>query len=407
MALDIDQQSGEDWTVLPHVPPELVVDIDIFDIPGGHEDPATAWRSYQGKGPIVFSPRFGGYWVVACAEDMPKLYRDTEHLSNRQVTVPHFGDDVLLPIQADPPMHAKYRSVINPLLSKQAVEARSPAVRELTVSLIEEFRQRGECEFVTEFTLKFPLTIFMNMMGLPIEDLAYLRRLVVAFSTTPDSAVKMAANAEMTEYLDRQINDRISNPRNDGVTHVTRGKIDDRPMTRAEMLATCSMLLQAGLDTVANMLAFTVRHLASHPEQRQYIRENHDKMHTIVQEFLRRFPVATIGRVVAKDWIYRGVELKKGEPVILPLALFNLDPDRLENPDAVDLTRNAQNITFGSGRHTCAGAVLARKEMSIFLEEWLARIPEFEVDTTRPLRMVAGTTNAVHELWLKWPILAA
>lgn len=394
----------EDWTVPSHVPTDLVVDINLFDIPGGEIDPPTAWRNFQHKTPLAWSPRNGGHWIATCAEDIPKLFRDHEHLSSRQVVIPDPGN-VMLPIQADPPMHRHYRAMINPLLTHEAVDARGPAIRALTVSLIEGFYQRGECEFIDEFALQLPLMIFLDMMGLPLEDLHYLRELVDVFSRDPDVNAKIKAAQDQEDYLNTWLDKRIAEPKDDGLTRVTQATVEGRPYTREEMLSTCVMLLQAGLDTVANLIGFIALYLARHPEQRDYIRDNHDKMPVIVQELLRRFPIANMARVVAKDWEYKGVLLKKGDAIMLPPSLFNLDPKNTDNADEVDLTReSAQHITFGSGRHTCAGALLARKEVSIFLEEWLSRIPDFETDPTRPPRTICMAANSISQLWLKWPV---
>lgn len=392
----------ESWNVPEHVPPELVVDIDVFDIPGGRVDPATAWRSFQGSGPLAYSPRYGGHWIATHGQDIPKLYQDFKHLSSRQVVIPDPGN-ILLPIQADPPLHSQYRSTIAPLLDNAAVNGREKEIRDLTVSLIEGFRKDGECDFVNQFGLQLPLLIFLKMMGLPTEDLRYLRGLVDTFTSSPDVEQKRSANIELSDYLNGWIDRRIAEPENDGLTAVIRGTVEGRPYTREEMLSHCVMLMLAGLDTVANMLAFIAHHLATHPEDRQYIRDNHDKMPQIVQELLRRFPVANIGRVIAEDWEYRGVQLKKGDRIILPVSLYNLDPEHVSQPEKVDFSRPVKHITFGSGRHTCAGAILARKEITIFLEEWLNRIPDFEVDPARPPKFIAMAANSVYGLWLKWP----
>ena len=395
-----------DWTVPSHVPPELVVDIDLFDIPGGDVDPPAAWREFQGKGPLAFSGRNGGYWVATCGEDIPKLFRDFEHLSSRKIVIPQ-PDNLMLPIQADPPVHKHYRSTINPMLGNEAVEGRSADIRALTIELIEGFRPLGQCEFIGEFSLQLPLMIFLKLMGLPIEDLAYLRERVDVFTHDPDVNNKMKAAAEEEAYLDRWFEERIRNPQNDGLTRITQATIEGRPYTRQEMVSTGVMLFQAGLDTVANMLGFIAMHLARHPEQRQYIRDNHDKMPAIVQELLRRFPIANMARVVTTDWEYKGVVLKADDMIMLAPSLYNMDRDRVPDADAVELTREAQHITFGSGRHTCAGAVLARKEVTIFLEEWLARIPDYEIDPARPPKMIAMAASTISELWLKWPVPAA
>lgn len=391
------------WTVPDHVPQDLVVDIDLFDIPGGDKDTALAWRSYQRAGRhVVYSPHNGGYWVATCGEDMPGLYRDCEHLSSAKVVVPDPGN-WMLPTQADPPQHRAYRSVIDPFFTKEAIDAREDDIRALTVELIEGFRPRGHCEFISEFALRLPLMIFLKMVGLPWDDLLYLRNLVETFQSDPDVAKKVTAIGELEGYLKAALVERLENPRKDGLSIVVHSRVGERPITLDEALATAVMMLQGGLDTVANHLGFVVHYLAQHPDKRALVRAHPEQLPAVVNEFLRRFPVANMARVVAKDWDYKGVLLKAGDRVVLPVSLYNLDPERLANPEDIDFSRETKHITFGSGRHTCAGAILARKEMAIFFEEWLSRIPDFELDPDRPPQMIAQQGNSIHALHIRWP----
>lgn len=394
----------ETWTVPDHVPEELVVDIDLFAVPGGDTDPAAAWRSFQREGKhLVYSPRNGGHWVAVCGEDLPGLYQDFKHLSSAKVVIPDPGN-WMLPIQADPPAHRGYRSIVDPFFTKSAVDAREDDIRALTVELIDGFIADGHCEFVSQFALRLPLMIFLKMVGLPWDDLKYLRGLVEDFQTSPEVAKKIAAVTELEAYLRAAIEDRMANPRKDGLSLVAHAEVEGRPVKLEEALATAVMMLQGGLDTVANHLGFVTHYLAQHPEQLAWIRSHPDQLPGVVNEFLRRFPVANMGREVAEDWEFKGVSLKKGDRVLLPVSLYNMDPSRIPNGDAVDFTRDNKHITFGSGRHTCSGAILARKEMTVFLQEWLARIPDFELDPARPAKMAAQQGNSISELHIRWPV---
>jgi len=390
-------------TVPAHVPPELVVDLDIYDFPPG--DAQTNWSLFERDRPLSWSPYNGGHWIATTADAVFRFYRDVEHFSSRQIVIPKIGeDDRMIPIQIDPPVHADYRRNIIGLFDQSAVEAMSRDVRTLCVSMIEEIRQQPEIEFVQGFAFQFPLTVFLRMMGLPLEDRRYLRSLVERFSDSPDLAEKMAAHAELHVYIDKAIEDRIAHPRDDAVTMVTRSRIGDRPYTRQEMRATIQLLMAAGLDTVANLLGFITHYLATNPSQADHVRANLDNdvvMHRVIQEFLRRFPIVNSSRILAKDYVYDGVTLLAGDMIILPATPFNLDEARGE-PEHVDFDRkSARHITFGSGPHSCAGALLAREEIQIFLGEWLTRIPVFRIDPARPPKMRALPLNAMSELWLK------
>jgi cytochrome P450 len=393
-------------TVPDHVPAELVVDLDVYDLPNATVDPHLAWRAFQGKGPLVYSSRNGGHWVATRGRDVARFYRDVEHFSSDTIIIQQPKGEKMLPLQAAPPDHSKYRANIQVMLTPKAVANLEPGIRELAIELIEQFRADGECEFITQFALQFPLNIFLRMMGLPLDDREMLRAHVEEYTYNPETEAKVRAYKALNDYLDGWIEKRLKEPGDDAITHITRATFDGRPYTRHEMLSQFSMLLLAGLDTVAMMLGFVALHLARHPRDRDYIRANPDRMFQVIQELLRRYAGPHMSRELAEDYVHEGVLLKKGDVIILPNALFNLDPEVTENPETVDFTREAKHITFGSGPHTCAGALLARKEIAIFIEEWLARIPDFEEDPVRPTVMKSATQNCVTSMWLRWPVAA-
>lgn len=389
-------------SVPDHVPADIVVDYDIYDLPDSEIDPQLAWRCFFGKGPLVYCWKNGGHWVPTEAKTIAKFYRDTDNFSSSKVLIPQPDTDAMLPIQADPPEHSQYRANVQVLLTPERVANLESSIRQLAIDLIEDFRYKGECNFVADFALKFPLIIFLRMMALPIDDRDSLREIIERFNYNPDLAVKIEAHEELNVYLETWLQRKIYNPDDGAVSHLTRCTVNGRPYTRVEMLSTFMLLLQAGLDTVAMMLSFIAIHLAKHPEDRKFIRENDDRMLDIIQELMRRYAGPNMSRVLANDYVHEGVLMKKGEMIILPATLYNLDETLAENPEVVDFNREVRHITLGTGPHTCAGALLARKEITIFLQEFLGRIPDFELDPDRPVVMRAAPQNNVSSLWLKW-----
>jgi cytochrome P450 len=385
-----------------HVPPERVVDIDIYNMPLSTTVAQLAWNCFKGKGSPVYSPRNGGHWIATDGADVLKFFRDVEHFSSRQIVIPDPGGGRLLPTQSDGTDHDTYRANIVNLFSVEQVEALTPKIRELTVALIEAFRARGGCELVSEFSLQLPLIVFLTRMGLPIEDRLFLRGHVEVFAGSALVEEKQAAHEALHRYIEKWIRLRTEQPGDDAVSRIISAKLDGRQYTQEEVIATLILLLLGGLDTVASSLSFIALHLAKNPADREYIRQNHAKLPAIIMELLRRFSVAGTGRVLAKDYTYNGVTMKKGDRMMLAPTFFNLDPARVANSEAVDFNRPAPNLTFGAGPHICAGIHLAKREITIFLEEWLQRIPHFELDPRRPPKLCAGFQSSVQELWLRW-----
>jgi cytochrome P450 len=387
-----------------HVPPSLVVDLDLYDLVRDGEDAQTAWQRFRGHGPLVWSPRNGGHWVPTQADDIRALFRDTTNLSATNGTaVPPHGGPPLLPSDTDPPELEEYRRAVMPFFSPGAIDAVVPDIRKLAIELIDEISARGECEFVNDFAHTLPILVFLSIMGLPAEDRLLLIEITNNFARNADNAAKMKALADVFAYLEQRIAERRARPTGDVISRLIEARFNDRPYTHDEVLKTCVTLLLAGLDTVAALLGFVVAYLAEEPEQRAAIRARGGQLAPVVEELLRRFAVANLGRRVARDFELHGVTLKAGDRILLSTVLHNLDSDRFADPMTIDFDRGRiAHLTFGSGAHACLGAYLARTELGIFLEEWLARIPDFEIAPGARPKSSSGGVDAVDLLPLRW-----
>jgi len=164
-----------------------------------------------------------------------------------------------------------------------------------------------------------------------------------------------------------------------------------------------------GLDTVASMLGFIARFLALNPGHRRQIVERLDDeafLKHAVEELLRRHGIANTARIVAQDTELGGVQLKAGDVILPPNLLVGLDERAVEDPTRVDFARPfpIRHATFGNGVHTCPGAVLARRELQVFLQEWLRRIPDFEIKPGTTPVAATGMVNGVLKLELSWAL---
>jgi cytochrome P450 len=390
-----------------HVPPELVVDVDIYRLPAGDIDAQEGWLKFAehaDKGPLIYSPYNGGHWVATVPEDIVRFQRDNENFGNKVNTLPDRGGPRLVPLEADPPNHAYYRRNVMPIFAAAQLKGLRPGIRDLTIELVEGLQPKGGCDFISDFALKLPVIVFLQIMGLPQEDGKHLNSIVDTFARHPDAAMKMQAFGEMSAYVDRAIQERLEDPRDDAITRITQAQIDGRPYTHDEMLSTLTLLALGGLDSVAMHISFIALYLARHPEQRAYVRDHLDDLGPVITELGRRFPIAQMMRQVLNDYEHGGVTMKKGDMVAIPAALYNLNEAVFDHAAEVDFSRDSKlHLTFGTGPHACVGSGLARLEVEIFLREWLTRIPDFHVDPQVPVICRAAVTNAVDQLSLKWP----
>ena len=396
-----------------HVPSHLVVDFDIYNPPGADADFHRAWKNLQDQSAeLVWTPRNGGHWIATRGRVIKEIFGDPLRFSSSVIVLPKsLGQQYKsLPIMLDPPEHQPFRNVLNSALGPRHVNKISGDVRSLAIDLIESIKSQGRCEFVGDYAKTFPINYLMVLSGLPVEDGLMLRKLVEV-STRPDPNMtpveRAAAFAEAmkarTDYFMKAVDERIGTERQDLIAIIANGRVNGRAMTRDEAAQMTFQTISAGLDTVVNALGFIFQFLAENPDHRRQLRNEPSLISPAVDEFLRRFASLSMARMVADDIKFMGVSLKRGDMISLPTQLAGLDDRENQRPFEVDFHRPASfHVAFGVGPHHCAGKHLARQELQITLEEWLARIPDFGVAPGHTVRYLPGMVGSVDKLPLCW-----
>ena len=206
-----------------------------------------------------------------------------------------------------------------------------------------------------------------------------------------------------SDYIGPVIRERRGGSGDDLITQMVSRQVEGRDLTQEEAENLCTQALVGGLDTVVNLLGFVFAYLAQDSETRRAVASDPGKLDDAVLESLRRFPVVSDSREVIGECVFGGVTFRPRDMVMastVPIALS----DR-SNPDPMTfrLGRQARRqFLFGKGSHTCPGAYLARTELKLVLEEWLARIPEFRLADDRPLSFTSGVVATVDPFELVW-----
>lgn len=388
-----------------HVLPGFVYDFDMFNPPGAEADIQRAWRRLQEGPPVFWTPRHGGHWVATRGEDIVRIQRDYEVFSHAAYTVPRANADPedMIPVSIDPPRHTSYRTLINSLLPPARVIALGEEARIFANELIDGLIGRGECEFVDEFAKHLPIVMFLRLVNLPLDD----RRKLLAMSekaARPRNPEKnRQAFVDLHEYMQPWIDLRRREPGDDAISRIVHGKVEGRPLNDREIMAILNIVMFGGLDTVASMLGFIAWHLARHARDRARLRDEPGIVPHAVEEFLRRYGVANNGRLVMRDVELGGALLRKGDQIVVPNGLYGLDEHVFPDALRVDFDRsNVIHAAFGNGPHRCPGSFLARTELRVFIEEWLRRIPDFEVKRGESAQMRSGFVNGMIRLPLQW-----
>ncbi|MFJ9565275.1 cytochrome P450 [Streptomyces fuscichromogenes] len=389
-----------------HVPQDRVVDFDFLRPTGIDEDLHLAWKNVQDTLPDIFwTPRNGGHWVITRADAIKAIQLDHKRFSHARLTIGgELGREGSV-VQMDPPRHGAYRMLVSPAFSPKAIAALEPVVRETTVSIVDELLPKGECEFVGDFAKILPVVVFLGTVDLPLEDrdllLPHAEKLVRPRSPQDH----LEGNVALAEYVARALAARAEQPGTDLLSKIVTARIGGEPIDFEAAVALSQVVLAGGLDTVASILGFVVRFLALNPGHRRQLTDDPALVPNAVEEPIRRHGLVNTARLITEDTEFQGMPLREGEQILVPNHLYGLDERQVDNPLTVDFTRphpEQHYAAFGNGPHRCPGSFLAKLELTVFLQEWLGRIPDFAIKPGTTPRMASGSVNTTHELRLAW-----
>lgn len=394
-----------------HVPAERVIDFDVYQqIPGG-KSPQEMWSEMQANAlyPVMWTPRNGGHWIAMEPDLSEAVLSEWETFSTRVVMVPRepMGETYAkyLPLALDPPKHSEYRKILNDNLGAKPISRMKAAVRDLAIELIDGFKPCGRCNFTHEFAEQLPVRIFMKVVDLPESDLPKLKYLSDQF-TRPDGSITHAeVEQQFSDYIGALIRSRRGKEGDDLITEMVNSNVFGRSISDEEAENMCIQVLIAGLDTVVNILGFIFSYLASNAELRRTLVDNPQLQEDAILEFLRRFPLVSNAREVRREVNFGGVTLRPGDMIMGSTILVAMSEKSNADPLRFQLNRPGRHFyVFGKGVHVCPGAPLARLELKIILEEWLARIPDFRLAPDTQLSYASGIVSAVNAFELEWDV---
>ena len=325
----------------------------------------------------------------------------------------------LIPLNVDPPLHAKYRKLLDPLFAPRRMDEQEDDITRRVNGFIDAFIDRGECNFSEEFADLFPSSVFLGLMGLPEDDLRtflHMRDGVMhpekwdgdaLLDMDARTAVMNAAGQEIYAYFGDLIDERTRQPADDIITRFLAAEIDGENLTRDDILDVCFLFLIAGLDTVSDTLTCSYAYLAKHPEHRWAIVDNPAIIPSAVEELLRwesPVPSGSPRLAVCPVDLPTGPHVDSGTMVMPNFGAANVDPETFPEPTEVRLDREPNpHLAFGGGVHRCLGSHLARRELRVTLREWHRRIPEYRIKPGHEKLEYPPGLRHVKDLTLSWP----
>ncbi len=365
-------------------------DLDSAEFTAEYED---VLGSLVARCPVAHSDVAGGYWVVSRYEDVRECAQDWQTFSSEGGFEPGRGGDggaKLYPVELDPPYQTRWRTALGPHFGPRAIRTRTDSIREQVDALLDAFSERGTTDFVEEFAAHLPGRVFFGtFLGVPLDDLPFIQ-------TATDNAMRgpmegrPEAWGQVAGYLDAYLRTREKEPpRGDFVDVVLAGveDHDGNPCSWEHKLFVMIDLLAGGIGTTTYLLAGMAHHLATHPEDRQRLQDDHDLWPGAIEELIRFYgSIVALGRTATQETEVAGQRIEKGDFLMLSFAAACRDPKLFDDPHVVDIDRKiAVNPAFSFGPHRCIGSHIARLEATVALEAILERLPDLRpADGTGP-----------------------
>jgi cytochrome P450 len=387
-----------------HVTEDEFVDFDVYNHSAAKGDLHLGlMAAFAGVPDIFYTPRNGGHWVVTKLDLIQKVTGDSAHFSSRNQNIPKTeGEYRLIPLYLDPPESGQYRAVLMKHFSAKAIADMELSLRRWARLLIDEVVDRGSCNF-QDLGARFPVSVFMEMMGLPFDRAEEFRSVVMRYFGYLEPEERREMQAWIAAQMNALIRKRMAQREDDLVSRLIDEQMRGRSLTIEELESICFTLFLAGLDTVANSLAFAFHHLAGDAGLQVELAAHPERGAAFVDEVMRRYAIANASRVVKQDCELEGAQLRAGEMVLCSLPAAGLDPMRNPDPEAFRLDRaERSHAAFSIGPHLCIGHYLARAEIRVLVEEWLQRIPRFRTPDDYQPSYRAGVIMQLRNLPLEW-----
>jgi cytochrome P450 len=332
-------------------------------------DRGAGWKMLRDAGPVVF---MNGAYYLTRREDVLAALCSPNLFSAHLALQPPGSPVPVLPSAFDPPEHTRYRKILQPYFSPQALMQSTPIMERYAADIITGLARQGKCDAMADLARSYPFGVFMELYGLPSKD----RDDVIAWK---DAAVDGKPEGyELLSYFAKAIEERRQNPGSDMLSQIMTGP---GALTDRELLGMCHLIVLSGLDTVAAAIGFSLLELARRPQLRKDLRENPGQIRAFIEEIVRLEPAAPMAARVTTDFAkVGGMTLPPGTPVRLCTAAINRDGrDEISTDELVVDGKMHRHWGFGGGPHRCIGSHLARIQLNAVLTEWLRQIPDFEL----------------------------
>ncbi|MFB3050586.1 MAG: cytochrome P450 [Acidimicrobiia bacterium] len=377
--------------------------------------PHAAFKRFREESPVAWVEEGddgAGFWAITKHADVIEVSRDYKRFTAaRGIRIEEMADDELdarrTLMEFDPPDHTRLRRLVQPGFTPKVVTTYEAAFRRLVGLVLDEVLPLGDFDFVTEIARELPIRMLCRLVGVPEEDSSKLVTWGDQMISNADPEYtpviidkvdsdeyrllpfRSPAALEIFRYAEEIALQRRQYPKDDIITTLLTAEPDGKPLTDLEFKNFFTLMMVAGNETTRHTISHGLIYLHNHPDQvAEWRRDLEAGSEAATEEILRASSVTMhFRRTATENTEIRGVPITAGDKVVVWYTSANYDTDLLDDPFTLNLKRDPNpHVTFGTGRHVCLGAALARLEVRVFFEEFLSRVANFEVGEPDRLR---------------------
>ncbi len=357
-----------------------------------HEDPYPTYARLRAEAP-VYRNEEQSFWALSRHTDVVRGFRDTSGLSSASgvslepmATGPNAYRTMSF-LAMDPPRHDRMRALVSRGFTPRRVADLEPRIRELTLHHLEPALEAETFDFVGDFSGLLPMDVISEMIGVPPSDRVEVRRLAdllvhrdADLLDVPQAG--MEAAIELVSYFSDMVKQRRARPTDDLTSALLDASLDGDVLTDAEVFGFLFLMVVAGNETTAKLLANAWYYGWLFPDERTKVFGEPRLIGGCVEETLRFDPSSQmVARTASRDVVFGDQTIRQGDRVLLLIGSANRDDAVFPDAGVYDVEREtSSSIAFGAGPHFCLGAALARLEARVALEELVARVETYEVD---------------------------
>ncbi|MYF08227.1 MAG: cytochrome P450 [Gammaproteobacteria bacterium] len=376
--------------------------IDPDTYVNGH--PYAAYARLRKENPVLWHPEEPpgrGFWLLTRYDDVrhvsrhPEIFSSSQGFKAQDDSYERMGPDIdaamrQIILAIDPPDHTAMRALLMPFFTTGALKGMEDGIRERVKRILAPLKAGDTIDVVPDLAAELPIQVLCEVLGVDKKDheqvLAWTYQMTGAddpdFNITPARAA--GAFREVFEFGRRSIDQRRQRPTGDLVSAVANARFRGELLDRDQVDGFFALMIGAGNETTRNAISGSIHALARFPEQKRILAQDPSVWPTAIEELLRYLsPVIHMRRTTLAGTEISGKAVASGDKIVMLYGAANRDPEVFETPDDLDVRRgNARrHFAFGTGIHQCLGAMLARMELRIVLQEFLTKFPDYRPQT--------------------------